>query len=100
MIGALSVAAGAIAVTAAAAVVHRALLRSPSLAAVVPGYPAWWFGISHGSKAAVAVTLPVAGAMTGLAFRVSPLPALGTVLALAAAAAVTVTIRALARRER
>ena len=92
---------GAVAVTAAVVAAHRALLFSPRLGVLAPGYPAWWYGLTGGRRAAVAAALPVAGAMTGLAFQVQAgwLPASGTLAGLAAVTVMSRTIRAVTRRK-
>jgi hypothetical protein len=92
--------AGPAAVLAAAWTAHQALIRYAALAAVVPGYPAWWYRLGLGRRAAVIAVLPAAGAMTGLAWVLSPAVAAVSYATVTAGMLVTAVIRAAARQRR
>jgi hypothetical protein len=91
---------GAVTLTAAAVLAHKAFLQSARLAFLAPGYPVWWYGLTWRRKAAVAVTLPAAGAITGLGWEAAPLPAVAAIVTLTAATAASRVIRATARQGR
>ena len=96
----MTVIIAAVAALAAAMAVHRALLRSPALEWLAPGYPAWWHGLDWARQAAVTVSLPVAGAIAGLAFTVVPLTAAAVLTVLLLATLASRAVRAATRKGR
>jgi hypothetical protein len=91
---------GAVLLPAVAVAVHEALLQSPRIDVIAPGYPAWWFGLTWRRKASVLVTLPVSGAMAGLGWWAAPLPATAAIVTLLAVTVASRIVRAAARQGR
>jgi hypothetical protein len=81
---------------------HLRVLRRirPGIQVPVTSHVTWWHGLSWPRKAAVNGSLLAAGGLTGLAWLLSPVAATTACAAVLAAMAVTMTIRAIARRGR